>query len=108
MKKAPPGKNYVWAFLQKIIPKTKKVKMFDWNTASITALFAGSSVVIGLSVLWALMGLAAFIYSLVCMGKTPSLPRAILGVLMAVLFGPLYFIYWYFDPEYCRGARRVL
>lgn len=60
---------------------------------------------IGLSVLWALMGLAAFIYSLICMGKTPSMGKSIIGVVMSVLFGPLYWIYWYFDKDYCRGGQ---
>lgn len=74
--------------------------MVDWTFSGV---FAGSSALIGLSIVWALMGLAAFIYSLVCIGKTPSVARSIIGVLMAVLFGPFFFVYWYFDKDYCRG-----
>jgi hypothetical protein len=38
------------------------------------------------------------------MGKTPSLARSIIGIVMAVLFGPLYWVYWFFDKDYCRGS----
>jgi hypothetical protein len=97
-------KKIMWTFI-KILRHQKKQKMVDWT---LTSLFAGSSVMIGLSIVWALMGLAGFIYSLVCMGKTPSVARAVIGIVMAVLFGPLYWVYWFFDKDYCRGAHKTL
>lgn len=56
-----------------------------------------------LAAAWVLLGLAGFVYSLVCAGKTPSMARAIMGIVIAVLFGPLYWVYWYADKQYCRG-----
>jgi hypothetical protein len=67
------------------------------------SVFSGSSLLIGMSILWAVAGIAAFIYSLVCVGKTQSLMRAILGIVLAAFLGPLYWIYWFYDKEYCRA-----
>lgn len=58
------------------------------------------------AIAWSLIGLAGFVYSLICTGKTPSVTRAILGVVIAIFFGPLYWVYWYADKTYCRGPHR--
>jgi len=50
---------------------------------------------------WSVVGLIAFIYSLVCFGKSGSLGQNILGVVLAVLFGPFYFIYYASSKTYC-------
>ena len=63
----------------------------------------GSSAVVLLSVAWVIAGIAAFLYSLICIGKTASLTRGIIGLILAILIGPFYWVYWYFDPEYCRA-----
>lgn len=57
-----------------------------------------------LAIAWAVLGIAAFIYSLMCIPKTPTLLKGIFGVLLSVLLGPLYWVYWYVDKGYCRGS----
>lgn len=57
---------------------------------------------------WMVMGLVAFIWSLVCATKTPSVGKVIFGVLLSMLTGPLWFVYWYVDKDYCRGAHHAL
>jgi hypothetical protein len=52
--------------------------------------------------LWALLGLIAFIMSLVCFGRSGTLVEKILGLLLAVFFGPLYFIFYVFNTKYCK------
>jgi hypothetical protein len=61
---------------------------------------------VGIAILWSLAGLAAFIYSLVCLGgdKNPSATRGVIGVIVALLLGPLYWLYWWMDKDYCRGV----
>lgn len=56
-----------------------------------------------LAVAWALLGFAGFIYSLVCATKTPSVGKILFGILLSIVSGPLYWIYWYVDKDYCRG-----
>ena len=60
-----------------------------------------------LAVAWALLGLAGFIYSLVCATKTPSVGKILFGILLAIVTGPLYWIYWYVDKDYCRGKSHI-
>lgn len=54
------------------------------------------------SIIWALLGIVAFIYSLVCFGKSGETSEKIVGLLLAIFFGPLYFIYLLFNKNYCR------
>jgi len=52
--------------------------------------------------IWAIIGFIAFIMSLVCFGKSGSTLDKILGLLLAVFFGPFYFIFYAFNGSYCR------
>jgi hypothetical protein len=66
--------------------------------------FIGSHVaVIIFAVAWVLAGIIAFVFSLVCAGKTPDAARIFLGILIAIFFGPLYWIYFFVDKAYCRS-----
>jgi hypothetical protein len=56
------------------------------------------------AIAWVVLGVIAFIHSIVCMGRTPSISRALAGMLMAIFLGPLFWVYWYLDGEYCRGS----
>ena len=51
---------------------------------------------------WAAIGLAAFIWSLVCFKKSGTIEQKIIGLLMAVFIGPLFFIYYKYSPTYCK------
>ena len=52
--------------------------------------------------LWGLLGLIAFILSLICFGRSGTLIEKIIGLLLAIFFGPLYFIFYMFNKDYCR------
>ena len=52
--------------------------------------------------LWGLLGLIAFIMSLICFGRSGTLIEKIIGLLLAIFFGPLYFIFYIFNKSYCR------
>lgn len=56
-----------------------------------------------LVVLWIFLGLTAFFMSLVCFTRKGTMAQNIIGLLMSVLFGPLYFIYYFMmkDKGYC-------
>ena len=62
-----------------------------------------SSIVLFIFILlWALFGLIAFIMSLICFGRSGTLLEKIIGLLLAIFFGPLYFIFYIFNTKYCR------
>jgi hypothetical protein len=52
--------------------------------------------------IWVILGVAAFIASLVCFGKEGSGLEKAVGLLLAVFFGPLYWIYFLVAKNYCR------
>ncbi len=52
--------------------------------------------------LWVLLGMAAFIMSLLCFGKSGKISHQIFGFILALLFGPFYWIYYIVTKKYCR------
>jgi len=58
------------------------------------------------TIIWGLLGLAAFVTSLVCLSdsKTGTGGAKAIGVLLALLFGPFYFIYLGARKSYCRKS----
>jgi hypothetical protein len=51
---------------------------------------------------WIILGLCAFVWSLYCFGKTGTMFQKILGLIMSVFFGPLFFFLYKFSPTYCK------
>lgn len=52
--------------------------------------------------LWIIIGFIAFITSIVCFGKSGSTLEKIMGLLLAIFFGPFYFLFYAFNGNYCR------
>ena len=52
--------------------------------------------------LWTIIGLIAFIHSLVCMGRSGSTAEKIIGLLLAIFFGPFFYIYFWVNKGYCK------
>jgi len=52
---------------------------------------------------WMVIGLAGFIMSIVCFGRKGSTSNNVIGLLLAVFFGPFYWIYYLVMPRnvYC-------
>ena len=51
---------------------------------------------------WLLAGALAFLWSIMCFGKSGSMAQQIVGLLLAILFGPFYWLYFYSVKKYCR------
>lgn len=71
-----------------------------------SAITAGVVIYVILLILWVLLGLAAFIASLVCFGYSGSLTEKILGLVIAFMIGPFYWFYFYFNKNYCGKNQR--
>ena len=50
---------------------------------------------------WVLFGLAGFIMSLWCIGFTGNFGEKFIGVIVAIVLGPWYWLYFYSVPSYC-------
>mgnify|MGYP004310147633 CR=1 FL=1 len=61
-----------------------------------------SPMMCALAMLWVLLGLVAFYRSLRCFGKSGSSVDKIFGFLLAVVMGPVYFIFSHENKNYCR------
>lgn len=51
---------------------------------------------------WLFVGLIAFIWSLICFGRSGSAVDHIMGFIIAVIFGPFFFIYYAANKNYCN------
>jgi hypothetical protein len=51
---------------------------------------------------WLVFGLIGFVMSLVCFGYSGSVGEKIMGVLIALVLGPWYFLYYFSDAGYCK------
>ena len=52
--------------------------------------------------LWIILGLTAFVSSLMCIGKSGKFNDKMIGIVLALLLGPFYFIYLMINNNYCR------
>lgn len=63
----------------------------------------GTSLAITLfTIVWVIIGVIAFIYSLFCFSKSGSALDKVVGLVLAIFFGPFYFLYLHFYKSYCR------
>ena len=51
--------------------------------------------------IWIIAGILGFIASLVCFGYNGSISDKFLGVLMVLILGPFYWLYYLFNSNYC-------
>jgi len=66
-------------------------------------MWTGAMIGVGaLLAVWFLAGFAAFVTSFVCFGRSGSLAQKVVGLLLALFFGPFYWLYFVFDKSYCR------
>jgi hypothetical protein len=51
---------------------------------------------------WFILGIAGFIMSLVCFGRSGTTAQHVIGLLLAIFFGPIYWIFYLVVPDYCK------
>lgn len=57
---------------------------------------------LAITLAWVALGIAAFVMSLLCFGKSGSMTKKIFGFLLAVFFGPFYWVYFLVTKKYCK------
>ena len=58
-------------------------------------------ILISLYFLWVVIGIIAFITSLYCFSRSGTTAEKVLGLVLAIFFGPFYFIFFSMSG-YCR------
>tara|TARA_B110000483_G_scaffold230725_1_gene296254 strand:+ start:8637 stop:8960 length:324 start_codon:yes stop_codon:yes gene_type:complete len=69
---------------------------------------AGGIFILFLLMMWPLTGIIALYYAASCFGYSGSIAEKRLGFVIALFLGPLYFIYYYFTPTYCKSVDTIL
>ncbi len=72
-------------------------------TVVISSIFTVLSIWFIAIVLWFTLGLIAFIMSIVCFFKNNRVGLNIVGLILAILFGPFYFLYFLLAKPYCNS-----
>lgn len=55
-----------------------------------------------LAILWAVLGLAALAYSFFCFARSGNSLDKVVGTVLALTLGPLYWLYLAVNTNYCR------
>ena len=53
-------------------------------------------------IVWSGLGIFAFGLSIFCFGRSGTTAQKILGLFLALLFGPFYLLYYRFSETYCK------
>ncbi len=76
-------------------PSTQGKSMFQFAKGK-------NVILLVLVTVWILAGISAFVYSLYCFTKSGTTAEKILGLILAMIAGPFYFIYVAMYKTYCR------
>ena len=71
------------------------------NTDGVFKLVGGMLIFV---VIWAVLGVGAFVMSLVCFSKkgTANGSSNVIGLLLAIFLGPFYWLYYFGSGTYCK------
>lgn len=61
-----------------------------------------SWIVLMIAFAWMVAGIIAFLWSIVCFGKSGTAVQQVVGLLLALFTGPIFFLYLYSVKNYCR------
>jgi uncharacterized membrane-anchored protein len=61
-----------------------------------------NALMLSIILIWTLSGILAFIFSIVCFWRTGTPVEKVIGLLIAILMGPFYFLYFLLMKDYCK------
>jgi small-conductance mechanosensitive channel len=79
----------------------KEVKAIEVSATGVGVFFL-------IILIWLLIGLVAFITSIVCFGRGGSSSEKTIGLLIAMFFGPFYWIYFFVSKTYCTSQPSMM
>ena len=62
----------------------------------------GKIIITIIVIIWAILGIIGFIMSLICFGRSGTSTQHVIGLLIAIFFGPIYWIFYLVVPDYCK------
>ena len=83
------------------LPKDEDYDYHENKKLSVGGIIAFSLFII-IMILWVIGGLSAFIMSILCFGYNSNPGDNIIGLVIAILVGPFYWIYYSYNKSYCN------
>ena len=65
-------------------------------------IFGGGMFIVIFLMLWCILGIIAFVRSIMCFNSDSSTSEKIIGLALSIFFGPIYFLYEYFNKDFCK------
>jgi uncharacterized membrane protein len=87
--------------------ETKTNISSDWFVVGGVVGILGWIWLILLALIWFFAGIAAFFASIVCMFYNSSIADKVVGLLLALFFGPLYWGFYIYKASYCTKQQTV-
>jgi hypothetical protein len=91
------------------IPAPSSASGFSMPTGSLMSYVSGLSTsllgpyAMAFGVVWFVFGFAGFVMSFVCFGYTGNIGEKLLGLILAVALGPVYWFYYFVSSSYCKA-----
>ena len=83
------------------LPKDEDYDYHENKKLSVGGIIAFALIII-IMILWVIGGLSAFIMSILCFGYNSNPGDNIIGLVIAILVGPFYWIYYSYNKSYCN------
>ena len=101
-----PPKNTMQRTAKNVKEEDEKKKMIAKSSAKVSK-FTSSGSALGAGIIfmiiWFALGFFGFFMSLFCAGfRKSSVTDKTVGILTAMVMGPFYWLFFYFNKEYCK------
>ena len=65
----------------------------------------GSILLLTVMLIWMVSGIVAFVMSIICFFYDSSLNEKVIGLILAILLGPFYWLYYIYNSNYCNRIK---
>ena len=83
--------------------KTEEEEVKQKPIVKKNVIFGGGMFIAIFLILWCILGIIAFVRSIMCFNSDSSTSEKIIDLkLLSIFFGPIYFLYEYFNKDFCK------
>lgn len=61
-----------------------------------------------IAIIWLGAGIAGYIISILCWKYTGTKKQKIIGIVIALLTGPIYWLYFFLSKNYCKNIEKII
>jgi len=81
-------------------------QLINKTTSAAGNFFVGVWIAYGIMylIVWIISGISAFVASFICLGFRGTFSDKIIGIIIAILMGPMYWLYFSLNKDYCVSS----